>query len=130
MKEDDNFLKDQSYMNGQDYNTYDSYTNNGNIDNYKDVMTLHNNDDMAESNATYFDDIDFSMGFNEATMDIPLVKWNQKQRELWKALAANGVVEPNDVTTFKMFASYFDRYYKKFHTFPKYSTIILAMRGY
>ncbi len=107
----DNFLANQSYINGQDYNNYDVVDQD--MEHSKDINSIRDADSLAEADANY-----------------PLDKWNQKQKELWKALVANGLVERNDVETFKLFASYFDLYYKIHRKVPKYTTIVLAMQGY
>lgn len=61
----------------------------------------------------------FEKALNEYSFDIPLKKWNLKQKNLWMKLVDDGTVKDiNDVTKFMKFRAFFDKYYKKNHSFP------------
>ena len=63
--------------------------------------------------------MNLNQALNEYSFDVPLMKWNLLQKNLWMSLVDKGEVKDvNDVDKFMKFRAFFDEYYKKNHKFP------------
>ena len=56
--------------------------------------------------------MNFIQGLNEYSDDIPLLKWNLIQKNIWIDLCNEYGIDKNDVDKFTKFSVFFDMYYK------------------
>lgn len=66
----------------------------------------------------------FKTVLNEKAQEIPLLIWNDMQKELWYSLIAIGIVEKNDMDVFTKFAKFFADFYTTKHKFPNIKDVM------
>jgi len=71
--------------------------------------------------------MNFKQGLNEYSDDIPLLKWNIIQKNIWLDLCKEYGFDRNDVDTFTKFSVFFDMYYKSNRRFPDIEDAINAI---
>lgn len=62
--------------------------------------------------------MNFNQGLNEYSNDIPLIKWNLIQKNIWLDLCDEYNIDKNDIDIFTKFSVFFDTYYKSNRRFP------------
>ena len=66
----------------------------------------------------------FEIVLNEKAKEVPLLIWNDVQKELWKSLVSVGIVEKNDMGMFANFAKFFADFYKTRKKFPNIKDVM------
>lgn len=71
--------------------------------------------------------MNFKQGLNEYSDDIPLLKWNLIQKNIWLDLCDEYNIDKNNVDIFTKFSVFFDMYYKSNRRFPDTEDVITAI---
>ena len=61
---------------------------------------------------------------NEKAQEVPLLIWNDAQKNLWNNLVSINIVDKNDINLFIKFAKFFDNFYMAKHKFPNIKDVM------